>query len=160
MVAPIITRVAAIRSLPYRLAGSAGGTQLGTGLQHALLGLAAPQGVFALQRGDGVHRIRFPSGAAHRWEFSRGSEKIEVDVDGPLTTGDMRVMVQAAQAGLGFAYVYIQYATDALAAGRLTTVLDDWCPVIPGFFLYYPSRKHLPAGLRALIGMLTSRRQA
>ena len=66
----------------------------------------------------------------------------------------MPLMVQAAEAGLGLAYVYAQYAAPAIAAGRLLTVLDDWCPRIPGFYLYYPSRKLMPAGLKAFIEML------
>jgi len=43
---------------------------------------------------------------------------------------------------------------DDLRAGRLVTVLDDWCPEIPGFYLYYPSRKLMPAGLKAFVAML------
>jgi len=63
-------------------------------------------------------------------------------------------MLRAAEDGLGLAYVYAQYAQAGLAAGRLCQVLDDWCPPIPGFFLYYPSRKLMPAGLKAFIDML------
>jgi DNA-binding transcriptional LysR family regulator len=35
--------------------------------------------------------------------------------------------------------------------GRLVRVLEDWCPSYPGFFLYYPSRRQLPAALRAFV---------
>lgn len=99
-------------------------------------------------------RIRFPNGSIYRWEFVRGSEKIEVEVDGPLDVGEMPLMVRAAEDGLGLAYVYEQAAATALAAGHLVTVLDDWRPPEPGFFLYYPSRRLVPAGLRAFIEML------
>ena len=99
-------------------------------------------------------RIRFPNGSIYRWEFSRGGEKLEVEVAGPLDVADMPLMVRAAEDGLGLAYVYQQAAAAALAAGRLLTVLDDWRPAEPGFFLYYPSRRQLPAGLRAFIAML------
>ena len=41
---------------------------------------------------------------------------------------------------------------DALIAKRkLVRVLADWCPAYPGFFLYYPSRRQLPAALRAFV---------
>lgn len=99
-------------------------------------------------------RVRFPSGAAYSWEFAQGAQRLEMAVDGPLALGDMRLMVDAAESGLGLAYVYSQYAAAGLAAGRLCQVLDDWCPEIPGFFLYYPSRKLLPAGLKAFVAML------
>ena len=41
----------------------------------------------------------------------------------------------------------------ALGAGpeRLVGVLVEWCPFFGGFFLYYPSRRQLPAALRAFI---------
>lgn len=99
-------------------------------------------------------RRRFPNGVLYRWEFECGEEKLEVEVDGRLTLDDMHVIIQAAVDGIGLAYVYEQYARPELAAGRLVTVLDDWCPAIPGFYLYYPSRQHLPAGLRAFIDMI------
>jgi len=99
-------------------------------------------------------RIRFPNGSIYRWEFSRGDEKIEVEVDGPLDVGEMPLMVRAAEDGIGLAYVYEQSAASALAAGRLVTVLDDWRPPEPGFFLYYPSRRLVPTGLRAFIDLL------
>lgn len=96
-------------------------------------------------------RIRFPNGSFYRWEFARGNERCEIEVDGPLATSEMRVMVDAAEQGLGLAYVYHQYAAAPVAAGRLHPVLDDWCPAIPGFYLYYPSRRLQPNGLRAFI---------
>jgi DNA-binding transcriptional LysR family regulator len=99
-------------------------------------------------------RIRFPSGAFYRWEFARGAEQLEVEVDGPLATGDMRAILHAAEDGLGVAYTYARYAAPALAEGRLEKVLEDWTPPAAGLFLYYPSRKLMPAGLRAFVEML------
>mgnify|MGYP001028956581 FL=1 len=99
-------------------------------------------------------RLRFPSGVFYRWEFSRDDSRIDVEVDGPLALGDMRLMVRAAEEGLGLAFVYRQYAQDALAAGRLVSVLDDWRPPETGFFLYYPSHRLVPSGLRAFIDLV------
>ncbi len=96
-------------------------------------------------------RIRFAGGTYYRWQFSRDGDRVEVDVDGPLALHDMRQMVAAAAHGLGLAYVYAQYAQDGIASGRLVTVLDDWRPEETGFFLYYPSHRLPPAGLRAFI---------
>lgn len=99
-------------------------------------------------------RIRFPSGVLYRWEFEKNGEKLEVDVDGPLDVGEIPLMVRAAEDGLGLAYVYEQSAAAGVAAGSLVTVLDDWRPAEPGFYLYYPSRRLPPAGLRAFIEIL------
>lgn len=103
-------------------------------------------------------RIRFPSGLIYRWEFARtgpaGEEKLEVAVNGRLTLGEMPLIVRAAVDGIGLALVFEQYAHADLAAGRLVSVLDEWCPPIAGMYLYYPSRQHQPAGLRAFIAMI------
>uniref|UniRef100_UPI00207CD9D7 LysR substrate-binding domain-containing protein n=1 Tax=Escherichia coli TaxID=562 RepID=UPI00207CD9D7 len=53
--------------------------------------------------------------------------------------------------GLGLAYVFEAQVEKLLASGKLVRVLDDWCPAYPGFFLYYPSRRQLPAALRAFV---------
>lgn len=98
--------------------------------------------------------LRFPSGVRYRWEFAKGGEALQVEVDGPLVLGDARLMVMAAQQGLGFAYVYAQYAHSGLQDGSLVQVLEDWSPDDPGFFLYYPSRRLVPAPLRAFIAMV------
>ena len=99
-------------------------------------------------------RIRFPGGALYRWEFSRAGESLDIEVNGALTVGEMPLMIHAAEQGLGLAYVYASYAADALAAGRLVSVLDDWRAQDERFYLYYPSRRLLPAGLRAFVEMV------
>ncbi|MEA1651316.1 LysR family transcriptional regulator [Nitrospirillum sp. BR 11164] len=96
-------------------------------------------------------RYRFLSGALYRWEFERAGVALDVEVDGPLTLSDQDLMVDAALAGTGLAYVFDARVTDLVASGRLVRVLEDWCPYYPGLFLYYPSRRHLPAALRAFI---------
>lgn len=96
-------------------------------------------------------RYRFASGALYRWEFERGGSPIEVEVDGPLTLNEQDVMVDCALAGAGLAYVFEGQVEALLAQGRLIRVLEDWCPYYPGFFLYYPSRRQLPAALRAFV---------
>lgn len=96
-------------------------------------------------------RIRFPSGQTYRWEFEKARQKLEIDVDGPLALNNMHAIVQAAEAGLGLAYVYRAHAEAAIQAGRLHTVLDDWAMAPAHFHLYYPSHRHVPAGLKAFI---------
>jgi DNA-binding transcriptional LysR family regulator len=96
-------------------------------------------------------RHRFPSGVLYRWEFERGGIRLETEVDGPLTLSDVGLMLSAALHGVGLAYVFEQMAAPYIEAGYLRTVLDDWCPHYPGLFLYYPSRRQMPAALRAFI---------
>lgn len=99
-------------------------------------------------------RQRLPSGKRYRWEFARHGQEIAVDVPGVLTLDDNDLMVDAALAGLGIAYVPQSFARAALEAGSLTLVLGDWCPSIPGLTLYYPGHRHVPSALRAFIDVL------
>lgn len=99
-------------------------------------------------------RIRLPSGKLYRWEFERHGQELSVDVPGPLTLDHLGLMAQAAVAGLGIAYLPDREARPYIEAGTLVAVLDEWCPPIPGLFLYYPGGRHVPAGLRAFIDLL------
>ncbi|WJN60743.1 Transcriptional regulator, LysR family [Pseudomonas sp. SO81] len=96
-------------------------------------------------------RHRFPSGNFYRWEFERGGIAQEIEVDGPLTLDDVGLMVGPAEHGVGLAYVFEEMVKEQIADGRLIQVLDDWCPYYAGLHLYYPSRRHVPAALKAFI---------
>ncbi|WP_372070209.1 LysR family transcriptional regulator (plasmid) [Tistrella mobilis] len=99
-------------------------------------------------------RQRLPSGKRYRWEFSRHGAEVTIDVPGTLTLDDNDLLVQAAAAGHGIAYVPEPVARARLASGQLVTVLDPWCPPIPGLALYYPRNRHMPATLRAFIDVM------
>lgn len=99
-------------------------------------------------------RIRMPSGKPYRWEFARHGQEIVIDAPGALTLDNLELMAQAAVQGLGVAYMPDLVARPYLANGELVTVLDEWCPAIPGLFLYYPGHRHVPMGLKAFIEVL------
>ncbi|MBB1521320.1 LysR family transcriptional regulator [Aquipseudomonas guryensis] len=101
-------------------------------------------------------RHRFPSGALYRWEFERAGIVQEIEVDGPLTLDEVGLMVGPALHGCGLAYVFADMVAEQIADGRLLQVLDDWCPFYPGLHLYYPSRRQVPAALRAFIEFVRS----
>jgi DNA-binding transcriptional LysR family regulator len=99
-------------------------------------------------------RNRLPSGRLYRWEFERHGQELTVDVPGRLTLDNMELMLEAAVDGFGIAYVLERAARPYLEEGRLATVLGDWCPPIPGLFLYYPGRRQVRPALRAFIDTL------
>ncbi|QIL80621.1 LysR family transcriptional regulator [Diaphorobacter sp. HDW4A] len=103
---------------------------------------------------------RFPSGAIYRWEFSQGERRIEVQTQGPLTLDDDVMIMNAALAGIGLAYIYEDMVTHALSRGELECMLADWCPPTEGFHLYYPGRRHQSPALRVLIELLTQNKRA
>lgn len=101
--------------------------------------------------------IRLGAEGIYRWEFERDGQALKVTVDGPLDTDDLELSIRAALDGVGLAYSFEDHVASHLAAGTLVRVLADWCPPFPGFFLYYPSRRQMPASLAALVDTLRYR---
>jgi DNA-binding transcriptional LysR family regulator len=99
-------------------------------------------------------RARLASGTIYRWEFERGGEALSIDVPGSLTLDDPTLMVEAALGGAGIIHVAHWSVAADIAAGRLVPVLEDWTPPLSGLCLYYPGRRHVPAGLRALVDLV------
>ncbi|MFM4037873.1 LysR family transcriptional regulator [Klebsiella quasipneumoniae subsp. similipneumoniae] len=94
----------------------------------------------------------FPSGEKYRWEFiSPDGEPGEVAVKGDLVVDSDTAMIQAAESGLGIAFVYQSLVSAQLNAGSLIRLLPSYRYPADHFCVYYPSRKHIPAPLRAFI---------
>ena len=120
-----------------------------------LQGRAIPQTPADLREHACV-RFRFPSGALYSWQFERYGQELDVEVEGPITLDEQELMIEAALQGCGLAYVWEGRVRQHIAAGRLVQCLDEWCAVDENLFLYYPSRRYVSAGLRALIELLKS----
>lgn len=104
--------------------------------------------------GHNCIRRRFPGGTLVSWKFANGEEALDVLPEGRLTVSSAHNELQAAVAGFGLAHVFEDYATPYLASERLTEVLKNWSPLLPSWYLYYPSRKHSSASMRALVNFL------
>ncbi|UPG88486.1 LysR family transcriptional regulator [Luteibacter aegosomaticola] len=99
-------------------------------------------------------RQRLPSGKRYRWEFGKGKQEVQVDVPGALSLDDNDLMVAAAVAGMGVAFVPEPFARGALAEGALVLLLAEWSPQAPALCLYYASYRQVPAPLRAFIDVV------
>lgn len=89
--------------------------------------------------------------APYRWEFSENGRDFAVSVEPEMTSNDMGLMVNMARAGAGLTIGMAETFAPFIETGELEPVLSDFCPPFPGFFLYFPSRRHLPLKLRALV---------
>jgi DNA-binding transcriptional LysR family regulator len=96
-------------------------------------------------------RHRFPSGAILPWEFEKDGETVKIDPEALLVTSSPDLAIRAAEDGVGWYATFDDFVRPALDAGRLVEALASWCPYFPGPSLYYPSRRHVPAPLRAFI---------
>ena len=95
-----------------------------------------------------------PRVAPYRWEFTEQGREFSVDVVPEVTTNDMALMIKLAVAGAGITCGLEESFRPWIARGELVTVLGDYCPPFPGFYLYYPSRRNLAPKLRALVDHL------
>src|SRR5215510_3090978 len=96
----------------------------------------------------------YPSGAKYPWEFERKGEKIAFNPTGPIALDDHELMVQVALSGAALAYVWEMRAQREILDGKLIRCLDEWCAPEDWLYLYYPSRKNMSAGLRAVVEAL------
>ena len=99
-------------------------------------------------------RFRFPSGVILPWQFEKRGKQIEVAVAGRLTVNDPELAVRVAVDGKGLIYSARGYAAAEIEAGRLVPLLEDWLKPAAAIFLYYPSRRRVPAPLQAFIEFL------
>ncbi len=80
------------------------------------------------------------------WRFKKGQREPHVRVDGPLAFNSLPMIREGALDGFGLAYLPHDMVQHLLDEGRLVSVLADWCPPLPAYHLYYPSRRQqLPA---------------
>jgi DNA-binding transcriptional LysR family regulator len=93
-------------------------------------------------------------GTVGRWRFVENGKDLDIAVTGHIVTNDGAVLVDAALDGLGLAYVFQSMVREHVAERRLARVLDKYCPEVPGYFLYYPSRVNLAPKLKALVDFI------
>src|ERR1700733_6851693 len=102
-------------------------------------------------------RMRRSNGAIAPWSFLRGNKPVEAIVSGPLIANDYPTILGAAVADMGLAQVPEPITTSLVKAGKLVHVLEPFAPMVPGVFLYYPSRHQMMPKLRAFIDHVKSR---
>jgi len=106
-------------------------------------------------------RGRFASGAMTAWEFERDGDIVKVDPSGPLIVrvgAATDLAVEAAIAGSGVITLFEDWLRPHLDSGVLEPVLEPWWQKFSGPFLYYPSRRQLPAPLRAFVDFIRNDR--
>jgi DNA-binding transcriptional LysR family regulator len=97
---------------------------------------------------------RMPSGKLYRWEFEQAGQELTIDASGPVVLDDEDLMVEAAVQGLGVAYVANWVAEEAVAEGRLRTVLSTWMHEPERVAVYYPGHRAVPPALRAFLDVV------
>jgi DNA-binding transcriptional LysR family regulator len=102
--------------------------------------------------------LRFPTrGGLYAWEFEKAGRALNIRLAGQLIVNEIALALQAALDGRGIARLPEDYVQANIKAGRLTRVLESWCPPFPGYHLYYPSRRHQSPAFTLLVEALRYR---
>lgn len=106
-------------------------------------------------------RYRIPGDdSLQAWVFNNGRDRTEVDVTGALIVNDIDLLLNAALDGVGIAYLGEPVVKPYLDNGRLVRLLPEWDYLIPGFFLYHPSRRQPPMPLQVFLDFIRTWRKS
>ncbi|NYE59479.1 DNA-binding transcriptional LysR family regulator [Duganella sp. 1224] len=99
--------------------------------------------------------LRLPThGNLQVWELEKNGTPHNVRVDGQWVFNNTTSRLRAALAGYGIASVPEDMACDHVKEGTLVRVLKEWCPVLPGYHLYYPSRRQSSPAFQLVVDAL------
>jgi DNA-binding transcriptional LysR family regulator len=105
-------------------------------------------------------RMRFASGAMQPWAFEKRGKSLEVLVKGSLIVNDGDLAIRAALDGIGIARLPLSSVDVHVGKKRLVPLLEDWKHRSVGFYLYYPSRRQVPASLKAFVDFIKAHSRA
>lgn len=91
------------------------------------------------------------SAAPYRWEFTENGRYFSVAVPARVLSTYAALNRRLVKAGIGITLAFKDHVRDALKRGELVAVLEKFCAPFPGYYLYYPQRRHASRVLRALI---------
>jgi len=107
-----------------------------------------------------IQRRWTKDGAIHPWEFESNGRRSQVVVGGSLVVNDACLVLKAAINGVGIANLPEPLVVAAIAEGKLVPLLEDWATRMSGLFLYYSSRRQVPAPLKAFITFMRRHRNS
>ena len=118
---------------------------------HYLKGRDIPRTPDELHAHDCIrHRWTYDD-SIRPWTFEKDGEQIDIAVDGRLILNDLNLVLIAALAGAGIGYFPLGMIGRPLAEGKLVRLLDEFCWARAGAYIFYPSRRQVPAPLQAFI---------
>ena len=125
--------------------------------------LAAGRGERFLASGGNTHKCigwrQSPEVAPYRWPFEENGRTFDLAIEPQITTNDLRLMLRLALAGGGITIATQETFRPYIESGKLVSLLDDFLPQFPGFYLYFPQRRNIAPKLRALIDYVKEWRQ-
>ena len=96
-------------------------------------------------------------GSSETWTFREKGADVTVPIRSRLVVNTAEAAIDAAEAGAGVTRVLSYQVDDAVRAGALTIVLDEFEPPPVPVSLVYTGQRPLPLKLRAFLDFATPR---
>lgn len=101
-----------------------------------------------------------PRVAPYRWEFEKDGKAFDIAVEPQITSNDLRFLLRTALAGGGITFATADTFRPHVESGELVSLLEDYLPPFPGFYLYFPQRSDQLPKLRAMVDHVRMTRRA
>ncbi|MFJ5452389.1 LysR family transcriptional regulator [Pectobacterium jejuense] len=115
---------------------------------------AAPQVPADLSQHKCIRLRTSTYGGLYDWEFTDNGRTFDVRVTGSVICNNAYDILEAAKDGFGLAYLPQDMVQPDIDSGKMVSVLQDWCPVWPGFHLYYPNRRQHSRAMALMVEAL------
>ncbi len=96
------------------------------------------------------------TGRPFPWEFHQGKKRLTVAVSGRLIVNDALTQLETCLAGQGIAQIMDLNSQALVDSGRLVNLFPAWTDELFPLYLYHPSRRFVPAKVRALSEFVVS----
>lgn len=97
------------------------------------------------------------TGLVKPWILHAGGQSVEVAPPSATIVYDLASQIELAVQGLGIVSAPAAVVTGLLKAGKLQHILPAWSSPLDALYLYFPSRRHQSAALRAFVAFLKER---
>ncbi len=98
-----------------------------------------------------IHYLDPRTGRAFEWELRRGRKVVPIETRSRIMVNDAGTTLATCLAGIGIAQVFSLGLRDYLQSGQLIDLFPDWPDETFPLYVFYPSRHHVPAKVRAFI---------
>lgn len=100
------------------------------------------------------------TGLIKPWVLHGGGETVQIAPPSATVVHDLASQIELAARGLGIVSTPASSVAARLDAGQLVRVLPGWSTPLDALYLYFPSRRHQSAALRAFVAFLKARTAA
>ena len=97
------------------------------------------------------------TGAIIPWDLQSGNQTEHIVPAAATIVHDLASQIELTVRGMGIVSAPTASVADLIDAGKLSRVLPTWSSPIDALYMYFPSRRHQSAALRAFVAFLKER---